>query len=151
MRELKDFETDVIGIIGSLTTRNFTNDLQKQLFKDKTKIRNSSNILISSDKTANLYWMEPEDYQKHLSNNITKTYKMFKPKEVDTFNRNLAKKIKLEEKMDSLSYSQAFVTIKDNKPRFTSRLDFRLINPAKPEKILDKINNAVKMRTNLAH
>ena len=45
---------------------------------------------------------------------------------------NLARSLNIDDRMDAMGLNEAFITIKDHKPNFPNRLDFRLINLGKP-------------------
>ena len=51
------------------------NDFQKTLMSDLKKIQSSKNVVVLTDKTANLYEMSPDQYNSLLKNIITKTYR----------------------------------------------------------------------------
>eukprot|EP00117_Sycon_ciliatum_P012654 scpid49977/ scgid13641/ len=57
--------------------------------------------------------------------------------------------------METLPKAEAFITMKDHKPRFESSLPCRLINPAKPDMgrlskgILDKVIRSIVERQNM--
>ena len=65
----------------------------------------------------------------------------------------IAESLDLEDRIDVYSHKDPFVSIKDHKSNFPTRVETRLINPAKShmgiisKKILDKINTAVKSST----
>ena len=51
------------------------NVFQKQLSSDIKQINETDFVLVSADKTINMYKMSFEDCNKLLTENITKTYK----------------------------------------------------------------------------
>ena len=63
------------------------------------------------------------------------------------------KNLDIEERVDAMQESNAYITIKDHKPRFPNKIDCRLINPAKSnlgkisKVILDKINSPLLKST----
>ena len=68
--------------------------------------------------------------------NITKTYKKAPPKLERSINfeaQNIAKKINLDERIESLAKTEAFITLKDHKDNFHNKLPCRLIVPSKSE------------------
>ena len=73
--ELSKFEDDLMLMIKNIEFRNVSNTFQDQLRNDISKIRNTEKVIIPADKTRNLYKMEKDDYNKYLTENITKTYK----------------------------------------------------------------------------
>ena len=52
-----------------------TDDFQSKLKEDLNKINSSKEIFVDADKTRNMYNMDPEAYDKLLTNNITQKYK----------------------------------------------------------------------------
>ena len=51
------------------------NDFQKTLMSVLKKIQSSKNVVVLTDKTADLYEMSPDQYNSLLKNIITKTYR----------------------------------------------------------------------------
>ena len=139
IEELKPFEDDLVKLIESIEFRrvhdSFQGTLRKDIFK---KIRSSANMLIRADKTRNLYEMPPDHYSKLLHENVTKHYRSA-PADSYIYNdinreaKVLAKHLKLDDRMESLARSEAFLTLKDHKENFDNHLLCRLINPAKSE------------------
>ena len=70
--KLSKFEDDLMLMIKNIEFRNVSNTFQDQLRNDISKI-NTGKAIIPADKTHNLYKMEKGDYNKHLTENITKT------------------------------------------------------------------------------
>ena len=92
-----------------------------------------------ADKTSNYYKMNTKDYQKLLKENIAGTYK--KPpinleKTVNLEAKSTTKKLELSDRIAYLARSPAYITLKDHKENFLSKLMPRLITPkrAKLEK-----------------
>ena len=71
---LDEFEKDLYDIVSSLKYRKINNDFQKNLKKDISEIISSKNMFIFANKTNKLYEMDPEDHEKLITENITKTY-----------------------------------------------------------------------------
>ena len=67
----------------------------------------------------------------------------------------IAKKLELHDRIDSMTESQAMISIKDHKDNFPQRIENRLINRSKTnigkisKSILDRINSQVRVATNL--
>ncbi len=76
--KLDPFKKDLVKLIASIEYRPHSNDFQKKLKEDCSKIKQSQDIIVSADKTSNLYCMPVETYKSHLKNNITIDYKKFK-------------------------------------------------------------------------
>ena len=152
-KDLRDFENDLMEMISSVETRYHTNPLLNTMKEDKRKIQSSPYIIISADKTGNLYEMEPDVYRKFLRDNITKDYKKARQDTVEKINEaaaNIAAKMELDERIDAMAMNRAFLTVKDHKTSFPSKPDFRLINPSKSEmgkiskKLLGKVCKNLK-------
>ena len=137
----------------SIEFQNRPNSFQQKLFADVNSIKSSPNILISADKSNNLYKISTENYNKLLLNNVTKSYK----KAPETHENNINKEAKkivtdlnLAERIQKFTEKNVFVTLKDRKDNFLRSTLCRLINPAITQigKIskhyLDQINNAIR-------
>ena len=107
-----------------------------------------------------MYEVSRERYNKLLKDNVTKAYKtapaaMYKDinREAKSIAQNMEKP--LDDRMDTMAESQAFLTFKDHKDRFANDLPCRLINPAKAEMgtisktILDRITTEVTKATDI--
>ena len=142
--KLDPFKKDLIKLIDSIKYRPYSNDFQKKLKEDCNKIKQSKDIIVSADKTSNLYCMPVETYKSHLKNNITKDYKksnMNKVKETNNEAAQIATRLKVDDKAEILSDPPCFITIKDHKPNFPGHIECRLINPSKTE--IGKISKAI--------
>ena len=58
----------------NVRSRNVIDQFQTTLSKDINKIKNSTKMLIPTDKTRNLYEIDHALYEKLLRQNITKNY-----------------------------------------------------------------------------
>ena len=72
---LNAFENDLYDMVRCIEFRRSCNVFQKQLATDIKQINETSFVLVSADKTTNMYKMSVKDYSKLLTENITKTYK----------------------------------------------------------------------------
>ena len=110
------------------------NNFQPKLKDDLKKVKTSGKIMVFADKTTNMYEMSKEDYVKLINDNVTKTYQkttLSTKTKIDKETRTFAKKLKLEKKMEQYADKPAYVTLKDHKDNFKTKLPCRLINPAK--------------------
>ena len=157
-KELETFERDLFDIASSLKFRNTTDDFQNQLKEYVSSINSSPNVLLFADKTNNIYKATPEQYKKLLKDNITKTYKKssyYLEKLINMKAKHIAKKLILSDRIEHLVTNPAFITLKDHKENFSSKLPCRLITPSKREvgkvskkrkkekKSLEKINKVM--------
>ena len=93
--------------------------------------------------------MPPNDYKKLLYENITKTYKKSTNRLEHAINmeaKHIAKNIKLDDRIESLAKTPAFITLKDHKENFRPSHPCRLINPSKSE--LEKVSKTILERVN---
>ena len=114
------------------------------------------NVFISADKTTNTYEMDAASYNKLLTENITKTYKLAQDDVIDDINhelKDIANDLKIGNRMEPMAETQAFISLKDHKEDFENHPKCRLINPAKSNLgkdskiILDKINIEIREQT----
>ena len=76
--------------------------------------------------------------------NIRKTYQKAPKKLEKAINlevKNIAKSLKLADRIDHLAKAEAFITLKDHKENFVNKPTCQLINPTKTE--LDKISKKI--------
>ena len=120
---------------------------------DLKKIQSSKNVVVLTDKTANLYEMSPDQYNSLLKNIITKTYRkteLITKTWVDKETRKLSKPLKLDNKMECYAERHALITLKDHKENFKQITKCRLINTAKGvsrmylARIIKDVNNIIK-------
>ena len=93
--------------------------------------------------------MPPNDYKKLVYENITKTYKKSTNRLEHAINmeaKHIAKNIKMDDRIESLTKTRVFITLKDHKENFRSSHPCRLINPSKSE--LGKVSKAILKKVN---
>ena len=98
-------------------------------------INNTKEVLVDGDKSTNTYIINKNAYNKYLTENITKTYKKSnknKVNRIDSEEKTIAEKLKLNDRIQQLQETEAFILVKDHKgggvPNSPS---FRLINQSK--------------------
>ena len=69
VKEIIQFESDLLDIIKSLKFRKTRSHFQKILKDDMNTINNTDATLTFADETSNLYKLKKEQYQKMLDNN----------------------------------------------------------------------------------
>ena len=157
MIELKAFEDELFSLLSNIKFRQFNNQLQDKLREDKKKISKTEEIIVQADKSPNLYKMSVTEYKKQVKNNITKDYRLCPRSDLDQVTREaaeIARELDVADRIDIPTEDEAFISVKDHKDSFPSRVECRLINPAKnnigviSKSILDKINTAVREATN---
>ena len=98
--------------------------------------------------------MPKEQYDKHLTSAITKTYRKssdnVKNKVIIADGKRIMKNHKVIDRMSINSEDNCFIALKDHKPNFKNNPSTRLFNPAKNElgriskQILQKLNKSIK-------
>ena len=89
---MKPFEDDLLRMIENIQFRKVNDDFQSILKNDIKKIKDSTKMFITADKTRNLPEVEKTQYEKQLRDNITKNYKIADKHIYDDINEE-AKKI----------------------------------------------------------
>jgi hypothetical protein len=88
--------------------------------------------------------MHADKYNKLLTENITKTYKVAQDGTVDKINhelKNIANELNIGNRMEPVTQPQAFISLKDHKDGFEYHPKCRLINPAKSD--LGKVSKTI--------
>ena len=105
-----------------------------------------------------MYQFYKSDHEKRLNENIKKTYKKAPPKLEHSINlkaKNISKKLNLEDLVECIAKTEAFITLKDHKENFQNKLPCRLIVPSKSElghvskTHLDRINSEIRQKLKL--
>ena len=157
--ELNKFEEDLTLMIKNIDFRYVNNKFQKKLRHNTTEIRSSNKVIVPADKTRNLQKIEKEDYNKFLSENITKAYKKPNRNKVNKLNfdaKKIADKLSISDIIDRLQKNKAYITAKDHKENFQNSPTFRLINPTKTNigkisktilnKIIKKLMSSIQVK-----
>ena len=156
VQELTDFEDGLWKMVNNIEFRHVNNPFQEKMKKDIKDIKQCNQLIVPADKSSNLYKMSKEDYNNYLTNNITRAYKKTNDAKKELINKkafDIAKKLDLDDRMECLQTSEAYITVKDHKEDFPGNPSFRLINPSKTDvgriskKILDRINKDLVQKT----
>ena len=134
INDLIDFETDLYRMARSVSFRKVSNPFQNKLACGVKTINSSPNLFVPADKTTNLYKVEVKNYEKLLQDSITNKYRKSNGNIVRQINleaKQLAKNLKLDNRIEQLPEKPAFITLKDHKPNFATNPKCRLINPTK--------------------
>ena len=118
---LEAFEKDLFGISSTLKFRPIHNDFQRKIKEDIAQIKSSPDVLIFADKTNNIYKTSPQEYQKLLFNNVTKSYQKSTERLEKAINmeaKHISKKLDLDNRIECLAKNAAFISLKDHKPNF---------------------------------
>ena len=106
-----------------LTPCKVSNPFQNKLACDVKTINSSPDLFIPADKMMNLYKIEVNSYEKLLQDSITTKYQKSNGNIVRQINlkaKQLAKNLKLDNRIEQLSEKPAFITLKDHKLNFTT-------------------------------
>ena len=124
MKLLNPFENDLYNLVSNIQFSPRRNTFQQQLARDVKEISTSKNVLVSADKSTNLYSMSREGYKKLLNENITKNYKKSCDEIKHTINlegKGITSKLELDDRMETYAEREAFITLKDHKDNFKSK------------------------------
>ena len=153
IKELQPFFDDVLKMIKNLEFRQAQNEFLNELKDDIKSLENEKRVILEADKSNNFYLIGKPQYTKLLEKDIKKEYKKAKPAEVNLVNQKtaeIAKGLKLEDRMPMHTTTQCYQTLKDHKKEFKSEMPMRLIAPAKiylgkvSKPKLDKINSKIR-------
>ena len=118
--------------------------LQKELKNDISQMNKLKDVIIAADKSNNFYTCDVPTYKNLRNKNIEKEYMKSTVETVEEVNmksKEIAKKLKLDNRVQRYSKSECFITLKDHKENFIGRPQCRLINSAKNE-----LNKVVKIK-----
>ena len=158
-KELNNFEQDIYGLVSSIEFKDSKrNNFQTKLLKHVKHMKKSDKLFILADKTTNIYQMTPDNYNKLLTENITKDYEKANPntvKQTSKEAKNIADKLEIADRIEDQSNKAAYITLKDHKDDFLNKPKCRLINPAKTQigriskQLIEKINSELRAVTGL--
>ena len=128
-----------------------------------SSITSEDKVIVAADKTRNYYQLSPKEYDKLLTQNVSKEYKKAASQMVQEGNskaKKLVTKIgeqgpELIRRMEIHSSESCFITLKDHKEDFrqSKSLECRLIKPSKSDlgkiskRRLEIINQIVREKT----
>ena len=124
VRELNEFEEDMVKMIENLEFRNVYDKFLKNLKLTSSKYKLSLTFFVFADKTTNLYEMTSEKYNQLLSNNITTTYKLGSSTIEDDINQELkviADNLGIASRIEPMAKKQAFILFHSRTTRKISR------------------------------
>ena len=145
-------------MVRNIEFKNVKPKFQQQLQNDMKSIKQDPKLLIPADRINNLYRLTTDEYNKLLTENISKSYKRTDKSSLNSINteaKNIAKDFKLEDRIEQHSQHQSFITLKDHKDNFQNNLKCRLINPAKcqigiiSKHYIEEINKYVRRGINV--
>ena len=155
---LSSFENDIYKLISSIKFKNVQNEFQNKLSEDIKALKSQGKVIVEADKTSNLYQVTPTKYRQLLQQNVTKDYKHAQIEERDNVNRRtreLASKVKIDDKIERYTETPSFISFKDHKDNFYTDPKCRLINPAKSnlgkvsKSVLERVVSEIRNKTGL--
>ena len=158
--ELADFENDIYRLISNIQFEDVKNSFQSQMNNDIDKLKKSAKVIVRADKTTNLYHVSKDQYNKLMTNNITKEYKkapLDTKCKIDQETSNIGSELELNDRMEVHTTPNCFLTLKDHKDGFQTNPKCRLINPAKTDlgkvskQILEKAIADIRLKTGMNH
>ena len=159
IKELAPFERDLFDLVTNIKYKPHSNNaFQDKLSSIVRDINKSDKVFLMADKTTNIYKVTTDEYNKLLTENITKDYKKTTEQTLNKCNQEASKiahTLKLERRIETHGENKAFITIKDHKENFRDRPKCRLINPAKSQigkiskQILEQLNKKIREKTGL--
>ena len=110
-------------MVESTQRANRKSNFQRKLQKEVKEIKRSNTLLIPADKTTNMYKIKTEKYKKLLRDNITSSYKKVDQNTVDEINqeaKDIANKLKIADRVETLNENDSYITLKDYKHIFNN-------------------------------
>ena len=132
-----------------------SSEFQSNLSKDIKRINEDLLLFIPADKTNNLYNLSKDNYNKLLTENITKKTNTAAINNINKEGKCIAERLHLDERVEKFNQREAFVTLKDHKENFQNNPKCRLCNPAISEigiiskHYIKKINSHIGKTTNM--
>ena len=108
-------------MVHNIEFRLVKNNFLSKLKDDVKVINNTKEVLVNADKSTNTYKMNKNAYNKYLTENITKTYKKTNKNKVNRINseaKRIAEKLKLDDRIQQLQETEAFILGKEHKEGF---------------------------------
>ena len=91
MKELKEFEKDLVSMVQNIKFRKRINPFLTKLKNEIVKIDDQKDLIVPADKTTNKYLVTPEKYMNMLDKEVQKSYKKENPENVKTVHDEHAK------------------------------------------------------------
>lgn len=150
-KELDGFEKDLLNVTAEIKPRKhpLVNNRHIQgLHAFLRTARAHGDLLVSSDKTANIYKVTPSLYFKLIRDEIHRSYKIVNSTMLNRLNSehfHALRALRLLDKTEPYRPREPRITLKDHKPDFGDKYQVRLICPSKSDvgivskKLLDNI------------
>ena len=121
VQEMADFEKDLIDLVQKLKFKKHSNNFQKRIQQDIKLINDSDKLFVPADKTSNMYKVSKEEYEKIMTESITKTYKKTDnttKQLVNNAGKRILKDHRIVDRVDINGENNCFITLKDHKENF---------------------------------
>ena len=121
MKELKEFEKDLVSMVQNIKFRKRSNPFLTKLKNETVKIADQKDLIVSADKTTNKYLLTPEKYMNMLDKEVQKSYKKEHPENVKVVHDEHAKtanELDIADRMFVTTPREAFILLKDHKEDF---------------------------------
>ena len=150
------YSDDIFNLEEQFTPKELTAAITVELIASKIKNKHCHWGIMYADKTRNMYEMCALAYNKLVTENVTKTYKLADAntaKSINTELKDIASHLNIANRIEPMTETPAFISLKDHKENFNNNPQCRLINPAKSnlgkvsKTILDRINNNIRIQT----
>ena len=112
------FENDIFDFCKNLKFRKVFSEYQNNLKSSVKKLKQEGKVIIKADKTANVYKMDVEKYNKVIFETVTSKYKNAAPNTIDIINSDAETLLYINKnkgKIRKINTNNAFITIKDHK------------------------------------
>ena len=145
-------------MVRNIEFKRVSSKFQSNLSKDIKLIDEDPLLFIPADKTNNLYKLSKDNYNKLLTDNITKSYKKTNTAAINDINEEakcIAERLHLDDRVEQFNQRESFITLKDHKENIQNNPKCGLLNPAKSEigiiskHYIGKINSNIRKTTNL--
>ena len=123
IKELKDFESDLVKLVQTVKFRKRSNPFLEKLKEETKKIAAQKNLIIPADKTTNNYLVPPDKHKEMIGKEIQKNYRKENRNNVEEVRKkhsDTAHELELEDRMFRTTPRNAFVTLKDHKQDFNT-------------------------------
>ena len=153
-----ELKSDLVLMINNIQFRPVRNNFLAKLKNDIKEINNTNELLVNADKSTNIDKFSKDQYKKYLCDNGTNTCEKSNRNKVNNINyeaKTLCEKLNIDDRLQQMQETEAFITVKDHKEGFPYTLSFRLTNPSKSDigkiskSILDKINKEILSTTSV--
>ena len=91
VKELIQFENDLLQLVKDVDFRETRNDFQDRLKRDIKSMRTSGKTLTPADKTSNMYRLSKEEYNQLKKNAVTSKYKKASNKIKEKIDKGIVK------------------------------------------------------------